>query len=67
MSADRLTQPSGGELTVPSKRMVVDAFDPRNNSLNLTRLIMAVTVVGFNRLVWHPLSHQAQTRFTLDT
>ena len=29
--------------------------------------IMAVTVVGFNRLVWHPLSHQAQTRFTLDT
>ena len=29
--------------------------------------IMAVTVVGVNRLVWHPLSHQAQTRFTLDT
>jgi NitT/TauT family transport system permease protein len=29
--------------------------------------IMAVTVVGFNRLVWHPLSHRAQTRFTLDT
>jgi len=29
--------------------------------------IMAVTVVGFNRLVWHPLSRQAQTRFTLDT
>ena len=29
--------------------------------------IMAMTVVGFNRLVWHPLSHQAQTRFTLDT
>ena len=29
--------------------------------------IMAVTVVGFNRLVWRPLSHQAQTRFTLDT
>ena len=29
--------------------------------------IMAVTVVGFNRLVWHPLNHQAQTRFTLDT
>jgi NitT/TauT family transport system permease protein len=29
--------------------------------------IMAVTVVGFNRLVWRPLSHQAQTRFTLET
>ena len=29
--------------------------------------IMAVTVVGFNRLVWRPLSHQAQTRFTMDT
>ena len=29
--------------------------------------IMAVTVVGFNRLVWHPLSHRAQTRYTLDT
>jgi NitT/TauT family transport system permease protein len=29
--------------------------------------IMAVVVVGFNRLVWHPLSRQAQTRFTLDT
>jgi len=29
--------------------------------------IMAVTVVGFNRLVWHPLNDRAQTRFTLDT
>jgi NitT/TauT family transport system permease protein len=29
--------------------------------------IMAVTVVGFNRLVWRPLSHRAQTRFTLST
>ena len=29
--------------------------------------IMAVTVVGFNRLVWRPLSHRAQTRYTLDT
>ena len=29
--------------------------------------IMAVTVVGFNRLVWRPLTHRAQTRFTLDT
>ena len=29
--------------------------------------IMAVTVVGFNRLVWRPLSHRAQTRFALDT
>ena len=29
--------------------------------------IMALTVVGFNRLVWRPLSHRAQTRFTLDT
>ncbi len=29
--------------------------------------IMAVTVVGFNRLVWHPLSHRAQIRFTLET
>ena len=29
--------------------------------------IMAVTVVGFNRLVWRPLSHRAQTRFTMDT
>lgn len=29
--------------------------------------IMAVTVVAFNRLVWHPLSHWAQTRFTLET
>ena len=29
--------------------------------------IMAVVVVGFNRLVWHPLSRRAQTRYTLDT
>jgi len=29
--------------------------------------IMAVTVVGVNRLVWRPLSHQAQTRFTLES
>jgi NitT/TauT family transport system permease protein len=29
--------------------------------------IMAVTVVGFNRLVWRPLSHRAQTRYTLET
>lgn len=29
--------------------------------------IMALMVVGFNRLVWHPLSHRAQTRFTMDT
>ncbi len=29
--------------------------------------IMAVTVVGFNRLVWHPLNRLAQTRYTLDT
>jgi NitT/TauT family transport system permease protein len=29
--------------------------------------IMAVTVVAFNRLVWRPLSHRAQTHFTLDT
>jgi NitT/TauT family transport system permease protein len=29
--------------------------------------IMAVTVVTFNRLVWRPLSHRAQTRFTLAT
>jgi len=29
--------------------------------------IMAVTVVGFNRAVWRPLSHYAQTRFTLET
>jgi len=29
--------------------------------------IMAVTVVGFNRLVWRPLSHRAQTRYTLAT
>jgi len=29
--------------------------------------MMAVTVVGFNRLVWRPLNHLAQTRFTLDT
>ena len=29
--------------------------------------IMAATVVAFNRLVWRPLSHRAQTRFTLET
>ena len=29
--------------------------------------IMALTVVTFNRLVWRPLSHRAQTRFTLAT
>ncbi len=29
--------------------------------------IMAATVVGFNRLVWRPLSQKAQSRFTLDT
>jgi NitT/TauT family transport system permease protein len=28
--------------------------------------IMAVTVVGFNRLVWRPLNHLAQTRFAFD-
>jgi len=27
--------------------------------------IMAVVVVGFNRLVWHPLSHRAQTRYAM--
>ena len=29
--------------------------------------LMAVAVVGFNRLVWRPLSHRAQTRFSLNT
>ena len=29
--------------------------------------VMALIVVGFNRLVWRPLSHRAQTRFTLAT
>jgi len=29
--------------------------------------IMAVAVVGFNRLVWRPLSHQAQTRYAMNT
>jgi NitT/TauT family transport system permease protein len=29
--------------------------------------IMAVTVVGFNRLVWRPLNRLAQNRFTLET
>lgn len=29
--------------------------------------IMAVTVVGFNRIVWRPLSRLAQTRFALNT
>jgi NitT/TauT family transport system permease protein len=29
--------------------------------------MMAVAVVGFNRLVWRPLSHHAQTRFNLST
>ena len=29
--------------------------------------IMAVTVVSFNRLVWRPLSHRAQTRYSLET
>jgi len=28
---------------------------------------MAVTVVGFNRLVWRPLSHRAQTRYSMET
>lgn len=28
--------------------------------------VMAVAVVGFNRLVWRPLSHRAQTHFTLN-
>lgn len=27
--------------------------------------IMAVTVVGFNRMVWRPLSHHAQTKYSL--
>ena len=27
--------------------------------------LMAVTVVGFNRLVWRPLNHRAQTRYAL--
>lgn len=29
--------------------------------------LMAVTVVGFNRIVWRPLGHRAQTRFTLES
>jgi NitT/TauT family transport system permease protein len=29
--------------------------------------IMAVAVVGFNRLVWRPLSHRAQTRYAMNT
>ena len=29
--------------------------------------IMAVAVVAFNRVVWRPLGHRAQTRFALDT
>ncbi len=29
--------------------------------------MMAATVVTFNRLVWRPLGHWAQTRFTLET
>ena len=29
--------------------------------------LMAVVVVGFNRLVWRPLSHRAQTKFSLST
>ncbi len=29
--------------------------------------LMALVVVGFNRLVWRSLSHQAQTRFALNT
>ncbi len=29
--------------------------------------LMAVAVVGINRLVWRPLSHRAQTRFSLTT
>ena len=29
--------------------------------------LMAVTVVTFNRLVWRPLSHRAQTRYALAT
>jgi len=29
--------------------------------------LMAVTVVGFNRLVWRPLSFRAQTRYNLST
>jgi NitT/TauT family transport system permease protein len=29
--------------------------------------LMAVTVVGFNRVVWRPLSHWAQTHFSLST
>lgn len=28
--------------------------------------LMAITVVSFNRLVWRPLSHRAQTRFALN-
>ena len=37
------------------------------NALAAAVGIMAVTVVAFNRLVWRPLSHRAQTRFTLET
>lgn len=29
--------------------------------------VMSLTVVLFNRLVWRPLAHQAQTRFGMDT
>jgi NitT/TauT family transport system permease protein len=27
--------------------------------------LMAIVVTGFNRLVWHPLSHKAQNRFAM--
>lgn len=29
--------------------------------------LMAVAVVGFNRLVWRPLSHRAQTRYAMNS
>ena len=29
--------------------------------------VMALAVVGLNRLVWHPLSHRAQTRYSISS
>ena len=52
--------------TVGLGALISQATDQGNFDLLAAAVgVMALVVVGFNRLVWHPLSRQAQTRFSL--
>jgi len=52
--------------TVGLGALISQATDQGNFHLLAAAVgIMSLVVVGFNRLVWRPLSHQAQTRFSM--